>query len=80
LSPITARSVAYIGDEIAECDPAISHRKGVMCERCIEIDIKIERYSRMAKMINDKTALQAIDTLVAGLEAQKLALHPNPDG
>jgi hypothetical protein len=51
-----------------------------MCERCIEIDIKIERYSRMAKMINDKTALQAIDTLVAGLEAQKLAFHPNPEG
>jgi len=50
-----------------------------MCERCIEIDIKIERYRRMGKMINDKTALQAIDTLVAGLEAQKLALHANPD-
>jgi hypothetical protein len=50
-----------------------------MCERCIEIDIKIERYSRMAKMINDKTTLHAIDTLVAALEVRKLALHPNPE-
>jgi hypothetical protein len=58
------------------CDPALSHRKGVMCERCIEIDTKIERYSRMAKMINDKTALQAIDRLVADLQTQKLVLHP----
>jgi hypothetical protein len=47
-----------------------------MCERCIEIDTKIERYSRMAKMINDKTALQAIDRLVADLQTQKLVLHP----
>jgi hypothetical protein len=50
-----------------------------MCERCIEIDIKIERYSRMAKMINDETALHAIDTLVADLEAQKSALHPSTE-
>jgi hypothetical protein len=50
-----------------------------MCERCVEIDIKIERHRRMAKMITDKTALQAIDTITADLEAQKLALHPEPE-
>jgi hypothetical protein len=68
LSHITARSVAYIGDEIAG--------PRVVCERCNEIDNKIERYKRMAKMINDRAALQAIDTIVADLEAQRLTLHP----
>jgi hypothetical protein len=46
-----------------------------MCERCDEIDIKIERYNRMAKMINDEATLQAVDMNIADLEAQKLALH-----
>jgi hypothetical protein len=48
-----------------------------MCELCTEIDIRIERHRRMAKMITDKAALEAIDTITADLEAQKLALHRN---
>jgi hypothetical protein len=47
-----------------------------MGERCGEIDIKIERHRRWAKMITDKATLQAIDTIIADLEVQKLALYP----
>jgi hypothetical protein len=47
-----------------------------MCDSCGEIDIRIERHRRWAKMINDKATLQAIDTIIADLEVQKLALYP----
>jgi hypothetical protein len=50
-----------------------------MCERCTEIEIKAERHRLIAKMITDTATLQAIDTILADLEAQKLALHPKPE-
>jgi hypothetical protein len=50
-----------------------------MCEQCDKIEIKIDRYSRMAKMINDKVTLQAVDMNIADLEALKLALHPKQE-
>jgi hypothetical protein len=50
-----------------------------MCEHCSEIDIRIERHQRMGKLITDPIALQAIDTITADLEAQKLALHSKPE-
>jgi hypothetical protein len=46
-----------------------------MCRRCGEIDIQIERFRRIAKMINDETTLDGIDTTIAGLEVQKSVLH-----
>jgi hypothetical protein len=47
-----------------------------MCKRCGEIEIQIERFRRIAKMINDEATLDGIDTTIAGLEVQKLGLHP----
>jgi hypothetical protein len=58
-----------------------------MCERCKEIDIAIERYTRLAKAKTtaDKAALEAIEKIVINLEiekivisleAEKRALHP----
>jgi hypothetical protein len=59
--------MAYIGDETA------------VCERCIKIDIQIERYRQIAKMISDEITLDGIDSTIADLEAQKLALHPTSE-
>jgi hypothetical protein len=47
-----------------------------MCEICIELDIKIDRYKRLGLQINDQLTIDRIKLLVAELEAQKVALHP----
>ena len=47
-----------------------------MCEECKPIDERIERYRRLAKGINDPQTIDVIARMVAELEAQKKALHP----
>ena len=47
-----------------------------MCDECIEIGRKIERLRTLALGISDQQTLDGIADLVAGLEAKKLALHP----
>jgi hypothetical protein len=53
--------------------------KRAMCERCDQIDVKIDHYRVMAKMITDKTTLDGIDQLCAGLEETKASLHTKAD-
>jgi hypothetical protein len=47
-----------------------------MCEKCEELDDKIEHYRRIAASINDQLTIDRIRELVATLEAEKAALHP----
>lgn len=47
-----------------------------MCEKCVQIDAKIEHYRRMSASITDLQTLQGIETLIAEMEFQKRALHP----
>lgn len=47
-----------------------------MCEKCVEINRRIEHLRAMASRILDRQMLDGIDKLVAELEAQKVALHP----
>jgi hypothetical protein len=47
-----------------------------VCEKCIELDSKIEHYQRIARWVTDKQTLDGIGTLVAKYEADKKALHP----
>jgi hypothetical protein len=51
-------------------------QRGAMCEKCIEIDRKIERYRRIQQSILDQYTVDQTKQLVADLEAQKAALHP----
>ena len=48
-----------------------------MCEECIEIDKKIERYRRIQQAIPDQVTVDKAKELVADLEAQKAAFHPD---
>ena len=48
-----------------------------MCERCCEIDIRMERYLALASSLVDKEALEAIGRLIAALKAIRASLHPN---
>lgn len=47
-----------------------------MCEKCSELDEKIEHYRRIAPRITDKMTLESIAELVAELLAKKAELHP----
>ena len=47
-----------------------------MCEKCTEIDKKIEHYRKIAFSLYDQLTIDRIKTLIADLEAQKAALHP----
>jgi hypothetical protein len=51
-----------------------------MCEKCIEIDQKIERYRKVQRSIGDQVTVNRAKELIAELEAQKVALHPEQTG
>ena len=47
-----------------------------MCEKCVEIDKTIERYRRILLAIGDQITVERTRELIAKLQAEKLALHP----
>lgn len=48
----------------------------VMCEKCVEIDKRTERYRRLLLGVGDQVTVDRAKELIADLEAQKIALHP----
>jgi hypothetical protein len=47
-----------------------------MCDKCIEIDKKIEHYQRLAARLLDPLTNERIADLIAELEARMAAFHP----
>jgi hypothetical protein len=47
-----------------------------MCEKCVELDRKIEDYRRMSSRITDQPTLDGIKKLIEKMKAQMAALHP----
>jgi hypothetical protein len=47
-----------------------------VCEKCVEIDEKTERYRSMASRITDQATLDGIKQLIERMQAQKDVLHP----
>lgn len=50
-----------------------------MCDKCAELDGKIEHYRRIARWVTDQKALDAIALLIAKYETDKKAFHPEGD-
>jgi len=50
-----------------------------MCDKCVELDGKIERYQRLSSRITDQPTLDGIKELIARMMAQKAALHPEQE-
>ena len=48
-----------------------------MSQRSEQIDREIARYKRLALGVNDKPALEAIDKMIAKLEAEKREIEAN---
>jgi hypothetical protein len=47
-----------------------------MCDKCEELDKKIEHYRRICLSIADQITVERIDAMIADLQAQKVTLHP----
>jgi len=51
-----------------------------MCEKCAELDERIERYRRVSSSINDQLTIDRIKALIEELQAQKASFHPEQEG
>lgn len=47
-----------------------------MCDKCIQLNKKIEHYERLASGVSDELTLDRIRESVREMKAQKFALHP----
>jgi hypothetical protein len=47
-----------------------------VCDRCVELDCKIEHYHRPASRFTDQALLDGIKELIEQAKVQKAALHP----
>ncbi len=48
-----------------------------MCEKCKELDHKIEHYERIRANISDQLTVDRIKELLEQMKAEKIALHPD---
>jgi hypothetical protein len=51
-----------------------------MCNKCVEIDKTIERYRGIKERVSDLALVDRAKQLIAELEADKAALHPEQVG
>ena len=56
--------------------PARDFEAGAMCEKCVELDSKIEHYRLLASRLTDRPTIEGIQKLIERMQAQKVALHP----
>ena len=48
----------------------------LMCEKCEELDDKIEHYRNLTARVTDRQTNEGIAKLIEDMQAQKAALHP----
>jgi hypothetical protein len=47
-----------------------------MCDKCKELDKKIEHYRKVAGALNDRLTIDHLNRMIADMVAPKAALHP----
>jgi hypothetical protein len=47
-----------------------------MCDKCKQIDDRIDHFRKMASYVMDRPVLDSFAIAIANLEAEKAALHP----
>ncbi len=48
-----------------------------MCDKCKEIDIKIEHYRQLAERVPNPLLTEGVAKLIEEMEAEKADLHPD---
>ena len=56
--------------------PVRSSNGGPMCDKCVELDKRIEHYREITLAIGDELTIERIKALIGDLKAQKAILHP----
>jgi hypothetical protein len=46
-----------------------------MCEKCAQLDAKIEHYRRLSFRLTDQRTLEGIEKLIEQMKAQKATIH-----
>jgi hypothetical protein len=46
-----------------------------MCDKCAELDAKIDHYQKLAAALSDRRTLDAIANFIKEMEAQKVHFH-----
>ena len=59
--------------------PTRANAEPTMCEKCTELDAKIEHYRRLSSRLTDQPTLEGIEKLIEQMKAQKAALHFEQD-
>jgi hypothetical protein len=47
-----------------------------MCDKCPDLDKKIDHYRQMLLSIGDQITVERIEAMISDLQAQKATLHP----
>jgi hypothetical protein len=47
-----------------------------MCDKCVELDRKIEHYRKLSLAISDRLTVEGITDRIKEMEARKLEFHP----
>ena len=50
-----------------------------MCDKCQELEKKIERYRRIVFSINDRETIDRFNELIKDTEVEKATLHPDQE-
>jgi hypothetical protein len=48
-----------------------------MCDKCIELDKKLEQYRRIASSITDQLTIDRLNKLIRDTVAERAKLHPD---
>jgi hypothetical protein len=60
----------------AELNLFISRKRGnPMCDKCVDLDRKIEHYRKLASAISDPLTIEGVADLIKAMEARKVQLH-----
>jgi hypothetical protein len=49
-----------------------------MCDKCVEVDKKIDHYRLILLSIGDQITVERLKAMIGDLQAQKATLHPEP--
>jgi hypothetical protein len=70
-------SIRIDGTVLGQPMRAASVRTGSpMCDKCVEVEKKIEHYRRTLLSIGDQITFERLEALIADLREQKATLHP----
>jgi len=50
-----------------------------MCQSCVDIDKRVERYRQLLRSTTDPAEMERIKRLIAELYAERVRLHQNPE-